>query len=262
MPNETLDYTAILADLEAKKAALEQAIMSVRAAMGAASGGDFSASMGGGSIHNGEVPAGAFFGKSIPEAAKLYLQIVKRKQNSKEIAEGLKQGGMESTSKNFVNIVHSGIDRASKNPTTGILKLGKALWGLTEWYPRGVASAAAAPKNAKKKNKAKRVSKASDKAETKKAAAPAAAASVTPAPSPVPKPQSGEFTKRVVGLLSQLPSKEFTLDELGKQLGAKPFVVKMQMQKLVKNQLVEKTARGFRALTNVRQMPAAAAAVV
>jgi hypothetical protein len=258
MANETLDYTAILADLETKKAALEQAIMSVRAAMGSASsGGDFQ--VGAGSIHNGEVPAGAFFGKSIPEAAKLYLQIVKRKQTTKEISEGLKQGGMESTSGNFVGIVHSGIIRASKSPSSGILKLGKALWGLTEWYPRGVGTSTASTKSGKKKAKAKRPAvKRADKVETKAAVSPAPE-HVNPAPVSAPKrDRSGDFTKRVIGLLAEHPSKEFSLDELGKKLGAKPFVVRMQMQKLAKTEKVEKTAHGFRANSNVRQMPTAA----
>jgi hypothetical protein len=259
MANETLDYSAILADLETKKAALEQAIMSVRAAMGSASGGgDFQMGAGAGSIHNGEVPAGAFFGKSIPEAAKLYLQIVKRKQTTKEISEGLKQGGMESTSGNFVGIVHSGIIRASKSPSSGILKLGKALWGLTEWYPRGVGTATAPTKNGKKKAKAKRPAgkKAANVArETKATVSPAAEQVNTPVSAPK---RDGDFTKRVIGLLTEHPSKEFSVDELGKKLGAKPFVVKMQMLKLVKTQKVEKTAHGFRANSNVRQMPTAA----
>src|SRR5579864_1861905 len=106
---ETIDYAAFLADLEAKKASLEQAIIAVRSAiaMGAAgqpgdvSGISSTSSPSVSSLHNGEVPAGAFLGKSIPDAAKLYLEIVKKKQTSKEIADGLKRGGIESASKNF-----------------------------------------------------------------------------------------------------------------------------------------------------------------
>src|ERR1700747_306325 len=99
MGMELLDYAAILADLEAKKSALEQAIASFRQAMasgalGQMTEGGIVPSLGT-SFSGGEVPAGAFLGKSIPEAAKLYLEIVKKKQTTREIAEALQKGGME-----------------------------------------------------------------------------------------------------------------------------------------------------------------------
>src|SRR5580704_9041499 len=111
-----LDYGAFLADLEAKRAVLEQAIASIRAVMAsgalAVSMGDSmppmadSVSLG---LHGGDVPVGAFLGKSIPEAAKLCLQIVKRKLTSREIADSLLKGGIETTAKtsSFPSIVHS-----------------------------------------------------------------------------------------------------------------------------------------------------------
>src|ERR1700733_6023541 len=140
-----IDYGAILADLEAKKNLLEQAIASFRAALavGALGGGNgsssyanFSSPSVNGSIHGGEVPAGAFLGKSIPEAVKLYLSIAKSKKTTREIADALRKGGMEKTSTNFENIVHAGVNRAMKN-TSAFLRVGKA-WALPEWYPAGV----------------------------------------------------------------------------------------------------------------------------
>ena len=149
MALEQLDYTAILADLEAKKAALEATIASIRSALSLGTlgqSGDVPPSLNGtvintyGSPITGtEVPAGAFLGKSIPDAAKLYLAIVKKKQTSREIAEALKRGGMESTSKNFFGNVHSILDRARKQ-NTGIVKLDRSHWGLAEWYPAGLRS--------------------------------------------------------------------------------------------------------------------------
>src|SRR5579863_6215867 len=124
---EMFDYTAIIADLEAKKAALDATITAFRAAQAAGALGQpgdasvspslaapFAAS-------GGEVPVGAFLGRSIPEAAKLCLQIVKRKMTTREIADALKKGGIESTSKSFPMIVHSILDRASKGPSSSIL---------------------------------------------------------------------------------------------------------------------------------------------
>ena len=258
---ETIDYSAFLADLEAKKTALEQAIAAVRSAiaMGAAGQpGDVSAlssvpSTGVSSLHNGEVPAGAFLGKSIPDAAKLYLEIVKKKQTSKEIADGLKRGGIESTSQNFVNIVHSVLDRTRKYPNGGIVKLDRSTWGLTEWYPRGVASAAVPAKKSKnKKSKgSKKAVKTQPEAKT--------VSDVTPiAPTWNPNDGAG-FKNRALAMFQQNPSKEFTLEEIEKQTGASRFVLNMNLPKLVKADQVEKTASGhFRAAGNLRQMPTTA----
>src|SRR5271166_4055386 len=103
MSTQTIDYGAILANMEAKKAALEAAIASLRAAlaMGAlGASGDLPEGIAAASVsaalYGGDVPNGAFLGKSIPDAAKLYLEIVKKKQTSREIAEALQKGGIES----------------------------------------------------------------------------------------------------------------------------------------------------------------------
>jgi len=141
MGAETFDYTTIIADLEAKKAALDAAIVAFRMAqaMGALGPtGDYTApNLLSPSVSGGEVPAGAFLGKSIPEATKLYLAIVKSKQTSRDIATALLKGGIESRSKSFSTQVHSILDRASKSGS-GIVKLDRSHWGLVEWYPAGV----------------------------------------------------------------------------------------------------------------------------
>jgi hypothetical protein len=256
---ENIDYAAILADLEAKKAALEGAIAAVRSAiaMGAAGqSGDVSAaasSPSGGisSLHNGEVPAGAFLGKSIPEAAKLYLAIVKKKQTSKEIAEGLKRGGIESTAKNFFGIVHSILDRTRKS-NGGVVKLDRSHWGLTDWYPRGVASSPA-PSGKKTKGKKKAAKKAAPQKQE-----PEAENSV-----PVPAARTGKgLNGRMLAILREHPHQEFSAEYLSKKLGANARVISMQMSKLVKERQAEKVAGGYRAISNVRPMPSATAAVV
>lgn len=170
MGSEQMDYAVILANLEAKRAALDATIASIRAAI--ATGvlgqvGDIPPSAnGGGGLYSpmggsGEIPAGAFLGKSIPDAAKLYLEIVKKKQTSKEIAEALIKGGMESSSRNFQQIVHSILDRTRK-ANGGIVKLDRSYWGLVTWYPAGLlrASGSASEKRPalrKKMKKAKAV---------------------------------------------------------------------------------------------------------
>src|SRR5438552_9486563 len=147
MGTEHMDYAAILADLEAKRNALEATIASFRNALAHGAlgqAGEIPPSSNGLtsgvypstlalSISGGEVPAGAFLGKSIPDATKLYLEIVKKKQTSKEISDALQKGGMETNSKNFPQMVHSVLDRARK-ANTGIVKLDRSHWGLAAWY--------------------------------------------------------------------------------------------------------------------------------
>src|SRR3984957_13537813 len=136
---EPFDYTAIIADLEAKKAALEATLTGLRAAQAVGALGQPGDAPSGGitalpfGANGGEVPVGAFLGRSIPEAARLCLQIVKRKMTTREIAEALKKGGIESTARNFPGQVHSILIRASKPSDSPIMKLDRSFWGLAEW---------------------------------------------------------------------------------------------------------------------------------
>ena len=150
MSTQSLDYAAIIADLEAKKAAIEATIASLRSAMAL---GTLGAGQG------GDVPdVWIIFGfgerwerfrlarSSARVSQKLHVsiwKIVKRKQTSREIADALLKGGIESTSNNFVSIVHAILDRARKSPNPTIVKLGTQ-WGLSGWYPKGILNNVAA----------------------------------------------------------------------------------------------------------------------
>lgn len=147
MAENIADYTAILADMEAKKAVLEQAITSLKVAIAAGalgvtagealtlqSSAVVSLVPGSGSS---DIPKGAFLGKSVPEAVLLYFATVRKKCTGSEIEQGLKKGGIESTSKNFEVIVNNTLYRLKAQ--------GKVLrfddgWGLAEWYPEGFRS--------------------------------------------------------------------------------------------------------------------------
>ena len=198
MSTEPVDYMAILADLEAKKAALEHTIASFRQALsiGALGLNLTDASVGmqdavGHSFSTGEVPDGAFLGKSISEAAKLYLEIVKKKQTTREIAEALQKGGMESTSKkNWFPIVHAAIVRAYK--AGGIVKVGNQ-WGLPGWYPKGIVAAQPSRKRANKPRKAS--AKAGKQAAVK---AGSQTAPAIPKPIPIAAKQKAETMHAVV----------------------------------------------------------------
>jgi hypothetical protein len=133
---QPIEYAAIIADLEAKKNALEQTLASLRAAqeLGALGQPGEASVMGstGSSIGGAEVPDGAFHGKSMPAAIRLYLEIMRSKKTAREIADGLKKGGLESTSKFFDKIVYATLDRLRK--AGDVVKIGTT-WGLPAWYP-------------------------------------------------------------------------------------------------------------------------------
>jgi hypothetical protein len=144
---------------------------------------------------------------------------------------------MESTSKNFTYILHSGLDRARKSPNSGIVKLDRSHWGLTEWYPKGILNSAAAsskkePKKKQRKRKSVEVQSApKGKAETVK--------SVDPIPI---SPAKGETVNRFLKVLES--GGEFTPKQVAERLGMDAKVAHMNLAKLVKKNKAEKTASG------------------
>jgi hypothetical protein len=158
----------MLADMEAKKAVLEQAIASLKAAIAAGALGRpgevppglFSA--GSPSTEPVELPVGAFLNKSVPAAVKLYLSAVKKKQKAHRIAAALKEGGMESTAANFETVVVGALHRLK---TAGEVLRFKDGWGLTEHYPDHIRRAILQEKKPVRK-KTKKVAKSKAKKES------------------------------------------------------------------------------------------------
>ena len=140
MSGEKIDYAAIIADLEAKKAALDVAINSLKAvasfgAVGTVEGMSYmnlAVDVRSPSASGGEVPDGAFHGMSVPQGIRTYLELMRKKQTARQISDGLKKGGMESTSKWFDKIVYATLDRLKK--AKEVVKIGSE-WGLPQWYP-------------------------------------------------------------------------------------------------------------------------------
>lgn len=239
MSTEPVDYTAILGDLEAKKAALEHTIASFRQAMALGALGQMTAtdgtvsSLSVPSMSGGEVPAGAFLSKSIPDATRLYLEIVKKKQTTQEIADALRKGGMESTSKDFVGTVYAGLTRARRSPNSGIVKVGKH-WGLTSWWPKGVVSAGSAQAAKKKKNRK-----------------PAKVAHLQPKQTVATGPQivnqsaqNKSASERILELLHTKPGIGFVTREITEKLGLKATATPLTLANLVRSHKVEKTPDG------------------
>lgn len=101
-----LDYEAMLADLETKRAAIERAIETVRPLV---------------LIQTGA--SGEFRGMTIQEAAKIVLKTGPK--NTKELLKALKQGGLHY---NYASVV-SVLERIAVKKT-GIKKIGRGIWEL------------------------------------------------------------------------------------------------------------------------------------
>jgi len=243
MANENevkIEYGTILADLEAKRSVLDAAISSLRAAMAAGALGategtsyvNLAATVVNPSIHNGEVPAGAFLGKSIAEAAKLYLSIVKSKQTTREIADALLKGGMETTSSNFEGIVHAGLNRERK-ASGELVRVGKA-WALTQWYPSGIRTQAKRTVKKSRRSKAKRSEPkpVTDTQATEKTFEPVAP----------PGHHPTKLWERAVQFIDSHPGKVFTAKELSDQFGIHSKVISMTLAKPAKDGLIKMTA--------------------
>ena len=140
---EPIDYEKVVADLEAKRATfntwVDTAIQSMRQVLAAVSGIPQAAAntpvgpAGTPSLAPASVTPDAFFGLSIGDAAIRYLQIVKRQQSTREIADALVDAHYPHTSQNFVNTVNTALYRRSKDEED-VIRIGRN-WALAEWYP-------------------------------------------------------------------------------------------------------------------------------
>jgi hypothetical protein len=73
----------------------------------------------------------SFFGLSIIEGAKKYLKMVRRAQHTSAIADALARGGLKRPQESTLSSL---LVRAAKGRE--VMKVGKAMWGLAEWYPK------------------------------------------------------------------------------------------------------------------------------
>ncbi len=123
MANEQINYKAVLADLEAKKAQIESAIAAIK--MIAAQGGTFTPGPGG-----NDLGPSAFLKMSIPDAAKKLLETTKQKHSTQAIIDALVAGGLP---KSKYPTVYSILTRRAKQ--VGDLINMQGDWALAEWYP-------------------------------------------------------------------------------------------------------------------------------
>ena len=140
MTPEKLDYAAILNDMRAKRAALDASISALETTLNMFGQGSEGLAAGGAIAPSGvsgtpmDLPTGAFLGKSIPDAILLYLAAMRQRKTVKDIAAGLKEGGIVSTSSKFEGVVQARLQ--AMKAAGKVLKFSDG-WGLSEWYPAG-----------------------------------------------------------------------------------------------------------------------------
>lgn len=141
MASEKPETDGFLAVLDRKIAALTALRDTYRQAMAAGALGqpgeiDFSSTIGVGSGRSSDLPIdlpkGALLGKSLPAAVKLWLTSARRKASVRDIAVALRDGGVESTSPNFENVVSGALHRLKANNEVLRFKDG---WAAAEFYP-------------------------------------------------------------------------------------------------------------------------------
>jgi len=81
-----------------------------------------------------EIEPGTFHGMSIEDAARKLLQLRKRTIGTKEILASLRSGGVHLQSATPENTIASVLGR-SFHGGSDIVRVGRGLWGLQEWYP-------------------------------------------------------------------------------------------------------------------------------
>lgn len=124
MDQQTVDWVAALAEVEAKIAKLQAFAENIRDMM-ASAGLSPSPSGGGGGIR-----PDAFLKLSIPDATKKYLGVARQKKSTQEVMDALEQGGLPPSK---YNTVYSILSRRA-NQVGDIINM-KGDWALAEWYP-------------------------------------------------------------------------------------------------------------------------------
>jgi hypothetical protein len=187
-----------------------------------------------------DLPQGAFNGKSVPACVKLYLSASKRKKTVKEIASALRDGGVESTSDNFDNVVTGALFRLKHNSEVLRFKDG---WGLPEWYPAHIRAAAPSGPNKRGiKKKGKRNGK------RKNAAHQLPAVSSETAKAADSMPAKGKVNDRIIELLRTKPEREHSLEEISQHIGTGVKGARLTLGKLVKAGRARMSAPGMYAI--------------
>jgi hypothetical protein len=212
-----IDYSAVLADLEAKRAVLDNSIAGIRQMLNL--GVEQNPPAPGAGVDRTDQPAtrvqfDSFFRMTMPDAVVKYLEMSKRPQTVSEITKALQEGGLPTTAKNLMPLVGS---RLSRMKSAGEVANVQGKWGLAAWYP--AARTQATGKSTKRKSHTKK---------TKREGKP-----VTP--NMEQKTPASKFTPEQLAQIKKLHEEGKRPGEIAKEVGLHHFavmgVLKSQMAK-------------------------------
>jgi hypothetical protein len=129
-PSVPINYAAVIADLEAKRAQLDSAIAAMKVLMEQTGSLAATAPPVPRIASLAEVPPRAFVGLSTSAAVRMLLEMMQRRLSVKEILQGLQAGGLKPNKYRNVYAVM----RQREAGKYDIIKVGRQ-WGLAEWNP-------------------------------------------------------------------------------------------------------------------------------
>jgi DNA-directed RNA polymerase delta subunit len=154
-------YEAVLSDLYAKRDEIESAINTILFLQGSGSSA-LPSGVANGAVRparSGVIPSNAFFGMSLVDASKKYIELSQAKRTLPQIVKGLEEGGMPPQKP---GTVYAALRR--RESTVGdIMKVGEE-WGLKDWFSGISIGEAAKTKTTKSKKRKKKSAKKASKA--------------------------------------------------------------------------------------------------
>lgn len=158
--NAPTQYEAVLADLYAKRDEIESAINTILFLQGSGSAVASTGTVNGAlrATRSGAIPSNAFFGMSLVDASKKYIELSQAKRTLAQIVKGLEEGGMPPQKP---GTVYAALRR--RESTVGdIMKVGEE-WGLKDWFA-GISVGEVAKSKTTKARKGKKKTKKAPKA--------------------------------------------------------------------------------------------------
>lgn len=130
LPATPINYAAVLADMQAKRAQLDSAIAAIKVLIQqtgvmAATAPPLPRIAG-----LSQVPPRAFVGLSVSAAVRQLLEMMQRRMSVREIMQGLQAGGLKPSK--YRNVY--AILRQREADKADIIKVDRQ-WGLAEWNP-------------------------------------------------------------------------------------------------------------------------------
>ena len=130
LPATPINYAAVLADMQAKRAQLDSAIAAIKVLMEQTGVMAATAPPVPRIAEISQVPPHAFVGLSVSAAVRQLLEMMQRRLSVREIMRGLQAGGLKPSK--YRNVY--AILRQRESDKADIIKVDRQ-WGLAEWNP-------------------------------------------------------------------------------------------------------------------------------